>query len=253
VSETELSAVILTALSVEYTAVRAHLEDLHEVVHKNGTVYERGKFFFNHHFWNVGIVEIGAGNSGAAAATERAIQQFQPRVVLFVGIAGGLKDVAIGDVVASTKVYGYEVGKAEETFKPRPRIFLSTYRMEQRAKAEARKDDWRKRIKRTHPASSPNVLVGPIAAGEKVLASSRSSLAQFLKDQYGDALAVEMEGYGFLEAAHTNDAIEALVVRGISDLLDKKGKADARGSQLRASAHASAFTFEILAKIGSQQ
>lgn len=255
--ETELSAVILTALRVEYMAVRAHLEDLHEVVHKNGTVYERGKFFFNHRFWNVGIVEIGAGNSGAATATERAIQQFQPKIVLFVGVAGGLKDVAIGDVVASTKVYGYESGKAEETFKPRPSIFLSTflstYRIEQRARTEARKDDWRKRIKRTHPASSPNVLVGPIAAGEKVLASSRSSLAQFLKDEYGDALAVEMEGYGFLEAVHTNDAIEALVVRGISDLLDKKGKADASGSQLRASAHASAFAFEILAKIGIQE
>ncbi len=248
--EKSLSAVILTALPVEYAAVRAHLADLHEVVHTNGTVYESGKFFFaDQRFWNVGIVEIGAGNPGAAAATERAIQQFKPSVVFFVGIAGGLKDVALGDVVVSTKVYAYESGKAEEIFKPRPNLFHSTHSLEQRARAEARKADWLKRIQGGQPVPPPRSLIGPIAAGEKVVASRKSALVQFLKDQYGDTLAVEMEGYGFLEAAHTNRGIESLVVRGISDLVDKKAKADAGGSQERAAVHASAFAFEILAKI----
>jgi nucleoside phosphorylase len=76
-------AVILTALSVEYLAVRVHLSDLQEEVHPQGTIYERGKFDESQGVWDVGIVEIGAGNPGAAMEAERAIAHFNPDVILF--------------------------------------------------------------------------------------------------------------------------------------------------------------------------
>ena len=66
-------AVILTALPVEYLAVRAHLADLREEVHPKKTVYERGQFAGNGAVWDVGIVETGEGNPGAALEAERAI------------------------------------------------------------------------------------------------------------------------------------------------------------------------------------
>ena len=214
-------AVILTALPVEYLAVRAHLQALREEVHAQGTIYERGTFGA----WEVGIVEIGAGNVGAALEAERAVAHFKPDVILFVGMAGGIKEVAIGDMVVSTKVYGYESGKAEQRFRPRPEIGLSSYNLEQRARAEARKDDWLERLA-VVPEVRPRVFVGPIAAGEKVIASTQSEVFQFLRENYGDAIAVEMEGLGFLEAVRANQQVSAIVVRGISDLIDEKGECD---------------------------
>ncbi len=241
-------AVILTALSVEYLAVRGHLTNLQEITHDRGTIYERGYFGAQDRIWEVGILEIGAGNPGAALAAERSIAYFNPDVILFVGVAGGIKEkeVRLGDVVASTKVYAYESGKAEEIFKPRPEIGLAAYGLEQRARAEARKPDWLIRISTTN--SIPRVFVAPIAAGEKVIASTKSDVYQFLRANYGDAVAVEMEGFGFLEAARANQQVSAMVIRGISDLIDGKADADGAGSQAVASHHASAFAFEILAK-----
>jgi len=240
-------AVILTALSDEYLAVRSHLSDLQEEIHPQGTIYERGKFSEPNAVWDVGIVKIGAGNPGAAMEAERAIAHFNPDVILFVGVAGGIKDVALGDVVASTKVSGYESGKAEHTFKPRPEIRLSAYSLEQRARAEARRGDWLKRLSVTEPI--PRVFVAPIAAGEKVISSTKSEVFQFLRSSYGDAVAVEMEGLGFLEAARANQQVSAMVIRGISDLIDNKAKVDKAGYQEIAARHASAFAFELLAKL----
>lgn len=240
-------AVVLTALPVEYLAVRTHLTNLKEEIHPNGTIYERGQFVIPENIWDVGIVEIGAGNTGAALEAERAITYFKPSVILFVGVAGGLKDVAIGDVVASTKVYGYESGKAELSFRTRPEIGLSAYNLEQRARAEARKVDWLKRLP-IIPEQTPHAFIAPIAAGEKVVASTHSEIYKFLRENYGDAIAVEMEGIGFLETVHANQGVSAIIIRGISDLIDAKDKADKSESQKVASQHASAFAFEILAK-----
>lgn len=246
-----LKAVILTALPVEYKAIRARLTDLQEQTHPQGTVYERGKFLSGARMWDIGIVEIGQGNTTAAAEAERAIQYFQPDVVLFVGVAGGIKDVGLGDVVSATRVYGYESGKDEVTFKPRPNVMNSTYRLVQRVRAETKKRNWLRRIKKLS-SSKPRAFVGPIAAGAKVVASTRSATYRFIRENYGDALAVEMEGLGFLEAVHGNPKIEAVIIRGISDLVDDKSVSDAHGFQEIAAQNASAFAFEVLANFEIQ-
>ncbi|HEY1351162.1 MAG TPA: 5'-methylthioadenosine/S-adenosylhomocysteine nucleosidase [Ktedonobacteraceae bacterium] len=243
-------AVILTALPVEYCAIRQHVHACKEATHK-GTFYEHGVFSAQACRWNVAIVQTGVGNALAAAQTERAIEHFRPDVALFVGVAGGVKDVAYGDVVAATKAFCYASGKAANTFLPRPEVGLATFRMVQRAAAVKRSNDWWLRIPGSVPEVKPCVHVAPIAAGEHVVSSVRSATSRFLRRQYSQVVAVEMEGFGFLQAIQANQNIEALVIRGISDLLDHKAEADAAASQERASRHAGAFAFEILAGLAT--
>jgi len=218
VREANPIVVILTALPVEYAAVRRHLTDIREEVHPERTVYERGIFSSGTAKLDVAIVEVGAGNTRSAVEGERALQHYRPTVALFVGVAGGLKDVQIGDVVAASRVYGYESGKANDEFALRADVTRSSYGLEQRARAEGKKSDWLQRRAIAGAATPPRVFVGPIAAGEKVVASVRSQTFRFLRENYGDALAVEMEGRGFLESVHASESVMGLVIRGISDL-----------------------------------
>lgn len=241
-------AIILTALPIEYMAVRAHLTELTEKTHSRGTIYEQGQFKSPHGVWQIAIVEIGAGNSGAAAEAERAIEFLDPCLAFFVGVAGGIKDAGLGDVVAATKVYGYESGKSATEFLPRPELGNSAYPLQQRAKAVARNAVWQQRIKKVDNEVS-KAFVGPIAAGNKVVSSKKSNVYQFLRQQYSDALAVEMEGFGFLRALEANRQVEAMVIRGISDLIASKSRSDGEGWQEIASANASAFAFQMLSKL----
>lgn len=245
-------AVVITALSLEFEAMRAHLTDIREEKHPQGDIYDIGQFEQN---WEVALAEIGMGNPGSAMRTERAIAYFKPDVVLFVGIAGGLKDVQLGDVIAVNKVYNYESGKAEAEFLSRPEVWRSTDPMEQRARAVVRRGDWRRRISGDgdilpdgRQKDQLQARVGAIAAGEKVLSSLSAPTMQLIKKVYGDSLATEMEGAGFLQAMHANPGVDALVIRGVSDLIKNKSRTDKQNWQEVAARHASAFAFEVLAK-----
>jgi hypothetical protein len=74
-----------------------------KVASTQGTIYECGAF----EDWEIAVAETGQGNTRAAVEVDRAVSTFEPDCLLFVGVAGGLKDVALGNVVAATKVCGY--------------------------------------------------------------------------------------------------------------------------------------------------
>ena len=241
------TALIVTALDVETKAVRRHMGNRTEEVDGNGTVYYRGTF----EGYDVVVVEGGAGNIRAGILTAVAATQLRPDVCLFVGVAGGVKDVKLGDIVAATKVYGYESGKdVAREFLPRPDVGQSAHALVQRARAMRKHNEWRARLTPGHRKIKSRLFVEPIAAGEKVVASKRAETAELLEKLYSDAVAVEMEGRGFLEAAHVGSTV-AIVIRGISDRLSKKANADKAGWQRKAAAMAAAVAFEMLSKLRS--
>jgi adenosylhomocysteine nucleosidase len=236
---------IVTALALEFKAIEFFLTDTKTDAHPlTGSAYKLGIYQGIGSATEIMIVEAGAGNNRATDETGRAIGHFKPDFVFFVGVAGGVKDVKIGDVVASSKVIGFEVGKATDDFIPRLDTVPASYRLEQLAKEVKREGGWTAKLK-VSPSIIPDAWVQPIAAGEKVIASTKSETFQVIKKFCSDAAAVDMEGIGFLIAARPYN-IDAIEVRGISDMIDKKEEADATGSQPVAADHAAAFTFAII-------
>ena len=248
-------AVIITALQIEREAVLEHLHDVTDEPPLRGSLYRRGVFDEKSDPWDIVVAEIGTGNEGAAAEAERILGHYNPNVAMFVGIAGALKDLSRGDVVASTKIYNYEAGKdAPTAFLTRPETELSAHALLSRARHEAGERGWLERIRAARPelvpAASIRATVGAVAAGPKVLAATRSATFNFIQEHYGDALAVEMEGYGFLRSVRMNHPIQGIVVRGISDCIGDKTPGNDIDWQPVAARHAAAFAFQILAKLG---
>ena len=117
-----MDVAILTPISVEYNAVKKWLENVREE-EQEGAYYTIGSFRGQHHTYQIALRETGSRNNVMALATEHIIRAFQPAVVILTGIAGGVKDVAIGDIVVATQAYGYEAGKATDAgFASRPNV-----------------------------------------------------------------------------------------------------------------------------------
>ncbi|MBK3573778.1 hypothetical protein JHN63_08085 [Streptomyces sp. MBT65] len=233
---------VLTAIEPEYRAVVRHLEPGRTRRTWEGATYELARF--GRH--TVAVQLAGPGNELAAALCERAIRHLRPDVLLLVGVAGGRKDAALGDVVVADTVYGYESGRDEEDgFRPRIKSWPSSFALVQKARLVAADATWQQRILPV-PARPPAAHIGALATGAKLVAHARSASGRLLSESAGDALAVEMEALGLLTAARINPAVQALVVRGVSDLLgDKDGAHDAVWQPV-AAAHAAAFAFELV-------
>lgn len=240
----EQFVVVLTALDLEYQAVRAHLTDVSRDSDA-GTVFRIGSL--PGVGLRIALASTGDGNLGAAAIATRAISTYAPRALLFVGVAGGLKnDIDLGDVVVAERIYAYHGGKEQDGgFLVRPRSFEASHELIQFAHDLARES----------PGGAPGadgtmrrfrVHFKPIAAGEAVLDSTTGPILEHLRLHYNDTAAIEMESAGAMIAAHIS-AVPALVVRGISDRADgQKHAADSAGHQPEAAANAAAFAMSLL-------
>jgi nucleoside phosphorylase len=240
--------VVLTALPLEAAAVRAHLPQPTRHDLPAGTIVEEAALPGTG--YNICLVCTGPGNGQAAVVAERVINWAGPAAVLFVGIAGALKeDVALGDVVAATRVTGFQGGKdTADGFKTRPDTWASAHRLIQVAQYVEAHALWLKFLP-DEGRPVPNVHFKPIVSGDVVKDTDDSPLAVLLNTTYNDAVAIEMEAAGAAQAAQ-HPAVDLLVIRGISDRSDgTKASSDDGAWQTRAARHAAAFALGVIAAL----
>jgi nucleoside phosphorylase/tetratricopeptide (TPR) repeat protein len=239
-----MSIVVLTALPVEYRAVRARLEEPLDVVRVHGSVFETG--YLPGVAAQIVLGQSEEGNTAAAVLAGQAIGWFSPRAVFFVGVAGALKDdLQLGDVVVATKVDAVHGAKQQDGGSlARPTTYPMSHELLQVAKRlVAVRDKWQ--VDRAGVGF--RVHLKPIASGQVVLDSRDAPLARELRAHYHDTVAIEMEGAGVAEAAHYSGTVAILVVRGISDRADgRKDEADAAGGQPAAAAHAAEVAYAVI-------
>lgn len=242
--------VMLTPIEVERQAVLAQLPEwvpyFSPVTH---TQLSESVFEGIHHRFKIYNQLSSSGLIETATAIESIAHEIKPDLVLMVGVAGGVKDVQKGDLVIGERAYGYERGKQTDAgFVARPQVFNYTHRLIQLSRWVMDQQTWLSRIvmQKDFPSTdTPKIIFGPIASGNKVIASEHSELVRFLKQHYNDTLAVEMEAIAFLPLLR-HERIMSLNIRGISDLLGDKALADAQNHQPLAAARAAAFAFELL-------
>jgi adenosylhomocysteine nucleosidase len=230
----EPTVAVLTALPLEYKAVKALLTDIEEVAHDDGTYADVGRVPGLP--WRIALVRTGVGVLNASTVTMRVNNWFRPQAAFFVGIAGRLdKNLEIGTVVVASKVYAIHGGKLRDgRFDVRPASWQVSYRLEQAA----------------GKALEDTAEFKPIAVGDVVLDDDKAELASFLQKHYQDAVAIEMEGTGFAHAAHVSEHLNAMIIRGVSDKADgTKGDTDKDGSQALAASKAAEALIAVLRKL----
>jgi nucleoside phosphorylase/tetratricopeptide (TPR) repeat protein len=167
------------------------------------------------------ICEMGAGGVGASQQRAReAIEHWQPRAIIAVGIAFGLDETkqSIGDVLVSTQIQDFELGRLNADGKLTPRGDKSSCadvlrnRLRQIDTSEKRRNsNW------------PKVRFGLVLSGQKLV--DNLDYRESLKVLFTEAIGGEMEGVGIYVSACTAK-VDWIVVKGICDWGYNKNQAD---------------------------
>ena len=233
---------IATALPLERTEVMKHLDP---------TEYDPD-LYADVGFWpaddpmfEVFVLATGVGNLVAQRAVLRILSRMKPVFAFFVGVAGGIKDSTVGDVVYSTKVHYIEGGKEEaDGTKSRPEIEHTSEELVQLAHRVAT-TEWQPS---NGVGSVPRATPATFASSEKVLTSTSRTAATYqrIKNAFNDTQVVDMEGFGFLTALRDRAVRYRMIIRGVSDQIEGKADSDAKGNQPLAARNAAAFLFALL-------
>lgn len=239
-----VDVLLVTVNDTETVSLRSHLEAIAGAGHQ--------RFGATNTYWDYGTVAgvsvshlrtaMGSGGvGGSGQAVRDALDERHPSSVIAVGVAFGMdeKSQPIGTVLISQKLTSYEPQRVGETLVGETLI-----------------KDSRDRGSRTE--ASPRLVsrfrdggleslglhleVGEVLSGEKLI--DNAAFKAQLRSHFPDAIGGEMEGAG-IQAACGRSNVEWLVVKGVCDYAENKGKNKRRRQQIAADA-ASAAVVRVL-------
>jgi nucleoside phosphorylase len=167
------------------------------------------------------------------------VQRFQPRYVIFAGIAGGINTgsslpakerLAQFDVLIASAVWGYEYGKVTNSFQPRPDLtFRADSALKQAAEIFGKEDKHWIAESRSKLASAGlslerevHAVVGPVASGDKIIDDVSSDFFVPVLALWPKLRGIEMEGAGAAAAVELVNSSDYnarfLMLRAISDM-----------------------------------
>lgn len=257
---------VVTALSEERKSIIPFLkqDSIKTKSDKYSREYIVGDFFYGDDArpWHILLpAPSSAGNAKSAAETAFSLA-LDPAFIFLLGVAGGFPNkVNMYDVVVADRVYDADAAKIDEegNYISRPDQHKATSVLLSRAKTLQDLGGWQVLLHPDLPNENIEVWIEPIAAGSKLVASSKSEEFKRVKQNAPRAVAVENEGFGVMQAAH-EAAVAALVIRGISDLIDNRppdepSEAGTRVGpdrhKLKAARHAAAFMFALISRLSA--
>ena len=215
---------IITAIEIERKAVcQAFAIDEQHRVPKGARTYWKTRFDLgDRQFYEIVVTQLpDVGEVDAALAASDCINEWNPKAVLMVGIAGAARDdVKLGDLVLGQEVYFYERCKDTLTGELlEPKLYPADATLWDRVTNVA---FWDALIPVPRPDGQeirPKIHPEVIASGERVIANPeiRAKIASGNRK----IAAIGMEGYGVSAAAWKRDPpVPCLEIRAISDAAD---------------------------------
>jgi nucleoside phosphorylase len=231
---------ILTIIDAEFEAVR-RLFGTH--VNIPGTQY-----FVNalaapvdgvSHYDVVACQSPGQTNLTASGVVVDLIEDFRPEYILLIGIAGGhgerevgLGDVVVADFVEDTEYFKLSQGKSAHRKRPYDH---PSYRLQQlHVGPLCKSDKWHSLIDVKRPGKKkPRATVANLASGEKLLGDPTNAYQKLVMKHFEKAAVFEMEGFGVASAVYKQRGSvyynpQYLIIRGISDLVNKSSNQQTR-------------------------
>lgn len=233
-----VDALILTPLEIEFKAICALLEKGRVFTSGNDQrTYWRGSVIANDRSKRRVVVrKSGRGSLATLDALSAALESFVPSCLILFGTAGGLKRSQIGDVLVGNAGKAYDEGKlTPDGWRP---FGLG-------ARSDRKLLELADRVSLQDNEAWGRVHFGLIVSGEKVLATSSGPELARIRQYAPDAIGLEMEAYPFLQWAD-EAGLPALIVRGVSDRLGDKERANAQGSKEKSLIGAGRFLLAFL-------